>query len=80
MLGKHSVNQAAFLAHSLLKKKKKLGVGEMAQQLNTLAALPDILFNFQHPHDGPQPFIMGSDALFCHEGICTNRALIHINE
>jgi hypothetical protein len=35
-------------------------------------------FNSQQPHGGLQPFIMRSDALFCHAGIHANRALVYI--
>jgi hypothetical protein len=33
--------------------------------------------NFQQPHGGSQPSIGGSDALFWHEGVHANKALIH---
>ena len=44
----------------------KQGVKEMAQWLQALTALPDILSEFksQKPHGGSQPSVMGSDALF----------------
>ena len=35
-------------------------------------------FTSQQPHDGSQPSIVGSDALFWHAGIHANRALIDI--
>ncbi|EDL86985.1 rCG50750 [Rattus norvegicus] len=34
------------------------------QPLRALIALPE--FNSQQPHGGSQPFVMGSDALFCY--------------
>jgi hypothetical protein len=39
--------------------------GEMARWLRALTALPEVLeFKPQQPHDGSQPSVMGSDALF----------------
>ena len=35
-------------------------------------------FNFQQPHGGSQPSVMGSDALFWHTGVHADRALIYI--
>jgi hypothetical protein len=35
-------------------------------------------FNSQQPHGGPQPSVMGSDALFWYTGVHTDRALIYI--
>jgi len=51
----------------------------MAQRLRALAALPEVLpeFNSQQPHGGSQPSVMGSDALFWHTGVHADRALIH---
>jgi hypothetical protein len=38
---------------------------EMAQWLRALTALPKVQSsNFQQPHGGSQPSVMGSDALF----------------
>jgi hypothetical protein len=53
------------------------GTGEIAQQLRTLAALPQ--FNSQHPDGGSWPSVKGSDALFWHAGVTADRALIHKN-
>jgi hypothetical protein len=39
-------------------------VGDMAQGLRTLTALPEILSS-QLPHGNSQPSVMGSDALVC---------------
>jgi hypothetical protein len=36
-------------------------------------------FNFQQPHAGSQPSIMGSYVFFWHAGVHADRALIHIN-
>ena len=48
-----------YIAVSRLKRK------EVAQQLRALSALPEVLeFNFQQPHGGSQPSVMGPGAFF----------------
>ena len=49
-----------------MKKKRKGGTGEMAQQLGVPTALSEVLslIPSKQPHDGSQPSVMGSDALF----------------
>jgi hypothetical protein len=37
-------------------------------------------FDFQQPHGGSQPSVMGSDTLFRHAGVRADRALIHKKE
>jgi hypothetical protein len=34
-------------------------------------------FNSQQPHDGSQPSLMGSDTIFWHAGIHTDKELIY---
>ena len=51
----------------------------MAQGLRALAALPGPEFNSQQLHDGSQPSIMESDALFWYADIHADRALIRKN-
>ena len=46
------------------KKKKKMGAGAMAQWLRTLTSSRGSKFNYQQPHGGSQPSVMGPDALF----------------
>jgi hypothetical protein len=40
------------------------GDGEMAQRLRAMTALPEILNSVTRNHDGSQPSVMKSDALF----------------
>ena len=35
-------------------------------------------FNSQQPHGGSQPTILGTNALFCHSGVCVDIALIYV--
>ena len=34
-------------------------------------------FKSQQPHGGSQPSVIGSDAIFCHEGVYADKELIH---
>jgi hypothetical protein len=53
----------------------------VTQWLKAHPALPNVLsFNSQQPYGGSQPSILGSDALFWHAGIHTDRAFININK
>jgi hypothetical protein len=59
--GTLSVDQACLCLLSV-KELCRLWVGEMAQWLRALTALPKL--NFQQPDGGSQSFVMGSDAPF----------------
>ena len=54
-----------------LSKSALVGAGEMALQLRTPVALPEVLSSIPSNH-------MGSDALFWHAGVYEDRALIYI--
>jgi hypothetical protein len=58
--GQHKVS---LLDYSVLTFRRLMcGAEEMAQWLRAQTALPE--FSSQQPHDGSQPSVMGSDALF----------------
>jgi hypothetical protein len=55
------------------------GVGEIAQQLRTLAALPGVLSSIPSIHTvAHNSFIVSSDTLFWHTGVRADRTLIYI--
>jgi hypothetical protein len=60
-------------------KKLYFQTGEMTQWLRTAFVLPAVpKFNSQQPQGGSQPSVMGSDALFWHAGVYTDRTVIYL--